>query len=670
MFGNLWNKKEKPLPSWASFGGGVGGFLNAGAEAELEATGGLINEYSPSPTVHYRTHIFTASGALTISAGKLKAFDYWVVAGGGGGGSGFNTRACGGGGGAGGCRYGSFPSVSIDSPIPITIGKGGNGGYTQTDSQHGLRGGSSIMGSAPEPHYILSTGGGGGMGWGSASTPFQPGGSGGGGSNSNSDPNAFSGGAGNTPPVSPSQGNAGGSGSPYQTNTTTAAGGGGGYGGSGSNASSGTGGNGGAGGTDPNSLLVFQGPTVGGTLTMKYGGGGGGGAASTGGSGGGGGTVSTTAPIMSLNRAGAQDGAANTTDGQNATNNSGAGGGGGGGPGSPDSGTMGGLGAPGVVMIRYAIPEAAGSAPTAASGGAISYTPTHTIHTFMYPGVFSTGPTFSKTVEYVVIAGGGGGGRGYAGAGGAGAYLTGTTPVGASAGCFCSVGQGGNPGFAPNPISWQPDFQSGGTGEDSTFGAPTGTITSPGGGKGAGFDVAPNSVGGTGGSGGGGGVGPGGYGPSMNNPGPSNSPGGNIGGSGYQVGDAAYNAGGGGGGAGGVGGDAVSGRGGYGGLGIEVPTTFQHVAIGLAAGPNGSNYWVAGGGAGGMGNTPNNGNNTGGGPGGPYAGGGNGASGGPNGSGADGLDGTGGGGGASGGGEGPMAGGRGGSGLIMIAYPT
>ena len=161
MFGNLWNKKEKPLPSWASFGGGVGGFLNAGAEAELEATGGLINEYSPSPTVHYRTHIFLASGALTIAAGKLKSFDYWVVAGGGGGGSGFNTRACGGGGGAGGCRYGSFPSVSVDSPIPITVGRGGNAGYTQADSQHGLRGGDSKIGAPTDSHYIVSTGGGG-----------------------------------------------------------------------------------------------------------------------------------------------------------------------------------------------------------------------------------------------------------------------------------------------------------------------------------------------------------------------------------------------------------------------------------------------------------------------------------------------------------------------------
>ena len=117
MFGNLWNKKEKPLPSWASFGGGVGGFLNAGAEAELEATGGLINEYSPSPTVHYRTHIFLASGALTIAAGKLKSFDYWVVAGGGGGGGGADDRGCRGGRGGGGFYY----ALDVTDPYSPTF---------------------------------------------------------------------------------------------------------------------------------------------------------------------------------------------------------------------------------------------------------------------------------------------------------------------------------------------------------------------------------------------------------------------------------------------------------------------------------------------------------------------------------------------------------------------
>ena len=64
-------------------GGGATGLAQAGGATALEATGGLINEYT-TPTGNFRTHIFTASGALTISAGKLEAFDYWVVAGGGG----------------------------------------------------------------------------------------------------------------------------------------------------------------------------------------------------------------------------------------------------------------------------------------------------------------------------------------------------------------------------------------------------------------------------------------------------------------------------------------------------------------------------------------------------------------------------------------------------------
>ena len=185
MLSNSWFKKEKPLPTLIGMGGGATGLAQAGGATAVEATGGLINEYT-TPTGNFRTHIFTASGALTISAGKLEAFDYWVVAGGGGGGSGFNTRACGGGGGAGGCRYGSFPSVSVDSPIPITVGRGGNAGYTQADSQHGLRGGDSKIGAPTDSHYIVSTGGGGGMGWTPPSAPVLPGGSGGGGSNSNS----------------------------------------------------------------------------------------------------------------------------------------------------------------------------------------------------------------------------------------------------------------------------------------------------------------------------------------------------------------------------------------------------------------------------------------------------------------------------------------------------
>ena len=477
MLENFWHKKEKPLPTMIGMGGGATGLAQAGGATALEATGGLINEYT-TPTGNFRTHIFTASGALTISAGKLEAFDYWVVAGGGGGGSGFNTRACGGGGGAGGCRYGSFPSVSVDSPIPITVGRGGNAGYTQADSQHGLRGGDSKIGAPTDSHYIVSTGGGAGMGWTNASTPFQPGGSGGGGSNSNSDPNARPGGAGNTPPVSPSQGNDGGAGSPYQTSSSTAAGGGGGYGSPGLAAIVSQGGDGGAGGTDPNSLLVFQGPTLGASITMKYAGGGGAGGSVTGGAGGGGGTVDNLNPIMSLNRGGANDGGVGNaqTDGQSAQCNSGAGGGGGGGPNQPDPGTMGGMGGPGVVMIRYALADAAGSAPTTCSGGVISYTPTHTIHSFMYPGVFQLGPTFSKTVEYVIVGGGGGGGRGYAGAGGAGAYKTGTRACSGPTGCFVYVGPGGTPGYAPNPISWQPDFQSGGNGGESNVGFAGGTV--------------------------------------------------------------------------------------------------------------------------------------------------------------------------------------------------
>ena len=95
MFNNSWFKKEKPLPSFAGFGGGIGGLANAGLAA-FEATGG---EATSTPGDGYKYHYYTASGALTVS-GKPSNIEYFLVGGGGGGGG----HAGGGGGGGGGVR--------------------------------------------------------------------------------------------------------------------------------------------------------------------------------------------------------------------------------------------------------------------------------------------------------------------------------------------------------------------------------------------------------------------------------------------------------------------------------------------------------------------------------------------------------------------------------------
>ena len=186
----------------------------------LTATGGTINDYEISGT-HYRAHTFTSSGALNVTALSNSpdfpdTVEYLVVAGGGGGGARGGGNA-GGGAGAGGLRTNltghplagaAFP-VAV-SPYTVVIGAGG-GGSTDGPGSGVSNGVNSVFGS------IISTGGGHGGGHHTPPAPAsfaKPGGSGGGGGGAT----PYAGGAGNTPPVSPSQGNAGGpgfNGNPY-----------------------------------------------------------------------------------------------------------------------------------------------------------------------------------------------------------------------------------------------------------------------------------------------------------------------------------------------------------------------------------------------------------------------------------------------------------------------
>jgi hypothetical protein len=315
--------------------GGGGGGRNAGSGAVSNGGNGgsgvvVVKELSKASGMwNLKTH-FTAQTAGACGASiwpkKLLTFtlNYLVVAGGGGGGNGTFSRN--GGGGAGGYRatgYGPSPlrgsaiSLSNITPgvtYPITIGAGGSASAC---------GSNSVLGT---PSAITSTGGGHG---GPATINGEPGGSGGGGGSGHGcsipNPNLYgTGGTGNTPPVSPPQGNAGGNGGAANND-----GGGGGGGATAVGGPTFPGGGPGVGGDGaPNTINSCGTPF---SITAFAGGGGGSnapGSVRAGGCGGGGaGGNPSTAGVA---------GTANT-------------GGGGGGAGSPTTGAAGGSG---VVIVR------------------------------------------------------------------------------------------------------------------------------------------------------------------------------------------------------------------------------------------------------------------------------------------------------------------------------
>jgi len=322
----------------------------------ISATGGTITESGD-----YKIHTFTGDGCFVVTtAGSGGCYpsvvDYLVVAGGGAGGA-YGA----GGGGAGGFRessgtdtgcYSVSPLAACVSGItvtattyPITVGGGGAGAAHVCGSNVKSPGSNSVFST------ITSTGGGGGgTGGGNPScTGNNPvnnnqsgdyGGSGGGVFDNRT--NCAYKGVGNTPPVSPPQGNPGGRGVDFPP---SGGGGGGGAGGAGANATtpgsgpspSNKGGNGGAGVTTSitGSSLLYSAGGGGGIRPGGSGGGDGGSRPSPrqGGSG---------APHPSPDTSGAtgQSGVANT--------------GGGGGGGSNNVCTpAGGSGGKGVVVIRY-----------------------------------------------------------------------------------------------------------------------------------------------------------------------------------------------------------------------------------------------------------------------------------------------------------------------------
>ena len=291
----------------------------------VQATGGTITTCGND-----KIHTFTGPGNFVVTSASTTApeniVSYMIIGGGGGGGG-----ICGGGGGgAGGFRevknpvtpytaspldgYPAAPNrVTVTAQTyPIVVGGGGPAGSGPGNSNPGTIGGVSSFGG------ITSAGGGGGGAFQNSGTT---GGSGGGGGGRASIPGS----AGNTPPVSPPQGQSGGQSTTSPSNPDRG-GGGGGSGAVGGNAGP-QGGNGGDGVTT----------SINGSAVQRSAGGGGGWddgtCASAGGAGNPSGTGGTTA-----------------ANGGNGNTNTGGGGGGAGAGGPLESGGNGGSG---IVIIRY-----------------------------------------------------------------------------------------------------------------------------------------------------------------------------------------------------------------------------------------------------------------------------------------------------------------------------
>ena len=317
-----------------------------GSEFMSATVSGACNTLTTAPDcANVKVAKFVGPGTFCVSSTGVCAANnlvsYIVVAGGGGGASTQGSWG-GGGGGAGGYRelvsptspYTGSPldgyatpanriTVSI-SGYPITVGGGGPGGPACGSGSPGVggNGNNSIF------SCITSTGGGGG-GAGhpgarnQAAAAGQPGGSGGGATSQYcaSPSGTASGGVGNTPPVTPSQGNPGGTAAPHPPARDS--GGGGGAAAAGGNSSGGPGGNG-----VPTQIT--------GSAVYYAGGAGGGGVPP--------GTVGCGSPAGGGGGNGATPGQAATTGTVN------TGGGGGGGAASPIVGQAGGSG---IVIIRY-----------------------------------------------------------------------------------------------------------------------------------------------------------------------------------------------------------------------------------------------------------------------------------------------------------------------------
>jgi len=323
--------------------------VNAATDSDLprptyiSATGGTITTCGD-----FKYHTFTSPGTFCVSSISNQPADndvsYLVVAGGGGG----NAAGGGGGGGGGGFRMAPDAITVTATGFPITVG-GGGAGASPPSPTTGCSGSNSIFST------ITSAGGGGG-----SENTGAAGGSGGGGGGCNG---TYPGGAGNTPPVSPPQGNPGGIGGSPGSGRSGGGGGGGSAAGQDVNVPAPVptryAGQGGAGGDatpvfgcGPQPYYGTDSPNndYGQVSTGRFAGGGGGGSTTD---------VTTAPPAGPLGPKGAALGGiggggqgTNTacTFGSNGATNSGGGGGGAHGTSGPRTG---GTGGSGIVIIKY-----------------------------------------------------------------------------------------------------------------------------------------------------------------------------------------------------------------------------------------------------------------------------------------------------------------------------
>jgi hypothetical protein len=549
-------------------------YNNPGAPPSgMTATGGVISDYTdPGSGNIYRAHIFTASGAFQVTAlstGLPNTVDILSV--GGGGGGGFDTpNYAGSGGGAGGVHYRTGVPASV-STYPVTIGSGGSSNAP---------GGST---SSPLAPFTAAGGGGAGSGTGNGQDGASSGGGSAGGTGGNA--SGASGHPGGTDVVSPSP-NANGWGNaglaPNPPGYFGDGSGGGGAGGAGSQQSTGStnpgdGGNG-----------VKYSTAYGPTNVITYAGGGSGGAHN--------GPVSTPAEGRPAALRGGGGGGGGTSssdsDGDSGDDAIAGTGGGGGGAGNRRGIDYAGNGGSGTFIVRYQI---ASTQVAKATGGAISYYNGKTIHTFTNTGDFNNTTGANLTgCEVVILGGGGGGGEWQGGGGGAGRFYRNDDVTISPGPQTVTIGAGGRGGVS-----------GGNAGAEGTKGASSvfNSITMIGGGAGAKYNGDAANPG-PGGSGGGGAGGPGN--PQSATPSDvtavtnQDTPPVGAGNPGANGQTAADHGGGGGGGAGGGATAGGSGDGGPGGLGIQLPTTFRDPAstIGYPSGSPSVSYFVGGGGGG------------------------------------------------------------------------
>jgi len=181
-----WWPKLKPLPSFASFGGGAAGMAYKSGGG-LSASGGTTTPAGLEPGNGFRYHVFTDPGTFTVDSGSGD-IEYLVIAGGGSGGYGY-----GGGGGGGGLRTNDPGATMFDGTTPLVAptfpAEPGNysvsvgaGAGTRTSNGAGSQGTASYFGDPTRPGGRINTtgGGAGGSGAPSGGGNSGPGGSGGG----------------------------------------------------------------------------------------------------------------------------------------------------------------------------------------------------------------------------------------------------------------------------------------------------------------------------------------------------------------------------------------------------------------------------------------------------------------------------------------------------------